>query len=299
MTDIHPSPAPPRLGGLLDILDRADGLDPVAERLRDAGFGIFRPTRLRDALHGVWLGHPLHPALAQLTLGCWTSAVLVDLTGSGQRAATMLIGTGVAAATPTAAAGLADYSTLHPDQMRVGLVHALTNGTALGLYSASLYQRLRGRTALGRALSAAGLAVAGTGGLLGGHLAYRKAAGANQAEEVIHVLSSGWHPIGPRSELPDGTPVRRMIGEVPAFVLRSGERIDAIADRCSHQSGPLHEGGVTGWGDRACVRCPWHGSVFRLVDGSVVTGPATAPQPRFEVRTVEGVVELRLPGAEG
>jgi nitrite reductase/ring-hydroxylating ferredoxin subunit/uncharacterized membrane protein len=299
MTDIRPSPAPARLGGLLDVLDRAEGLDAVAGRLRDAGFGIFRPARVRDALHGVWLGHPVHPALAQLTLGSWSSAVVVDLTRSGDRAAAVLIGTGIAAAAPTAAAGLADYSTLHPEQMRVGLVHALVNGTALSLYSVSLYQRLRGRAGLGRALAAAGFAVVSAGGLLGGHLAYRKAAGANHAEEVSHLLASGWHPVGPRDELPDGTPVRRMVGEVPAFVLRTGERVDAIAERCSHLSGPLHKGTVTGRGDRACIRCPWHGSIFRLLDGSVVTGPATAPQPRFQVRTVEGVVELRLPGADG
>jgi len=295
-----PAAAPPaRLGGLLDVLDRADGLDPAARRLRAAGFGIFRPEKLRDALHGVWLGHPLHPALAQLTLGSWTSAVLVDATRSGDRAATVLTALGIATAAPTAAAGLADYSTLRDDQMRVGLVHALANWTALGLYSASLYARLTRRPGLGRALAAAGFAVAGTGGMIGGHLAYRKGAGANHADEVSHIVPGGWHPVGRRDELPDGTPVRRMVGETPAFVLRSGERIDAVADRCSHLAGPLHEGTVTGQGERACVRCPWHGSVFRLADGSVVTGPATAPQPRFETRTVEGIVELRLPGADG
>ena len=33
-----------------------------------------------------------------------------------------------------------------------------------------------------------------------------------------------------------------------------------------------------------CVMCPWHESRFRLDDGSVVDGPATAPQPRYDVR---------------
>jgi len=42
------------------------------------------------------------------------------------------------------------------------------------------------------------------------------------------------------------------------------------------------------------VTCPWHGSRFRLGDGSVARGPATAPQPVFETRVRNGSVEVRL-----
>ncbi|MFI8193349.1 Rieske (2Fe-2S) protein, partial [Streptomyces sp. NPDC085946] len=41
-------------------------------------------------------------------------------------------------------------------------------------------------------------------------------------------------------------------------------------------------------------QCPWHGSVFRLADGWNVRGPATAPQPAFDTRVVDGHVEIRL-----
>jgi nitrite reductase/ring-hydroxylating ferredoxin subunit len=41
------------------------------------------------------------------------------------------------------------------------------------------------------------------------------------------------------------------------------------------------------------VRCPWHGSVFSLEDGSVVNGPATEPQPKFEVRLNNRQIEVR------
>jgi nitrite reductase/ring-hydroxylating ferredoxin subunit len=58
-------------------------------------------------------------------------------------------------------------------------------------------------------------------------------------------------------------------------------------------SGPLSDGEIAG----GCVTCPWHGSVFRLADGGVVHGPATAPQPAFATRVREGVVEVCLPGA--
>src|SRR5690606_2841465 len=66
--------------------------------------------------------------------------------------------------------------------------------------------------------------------------------------------------------------------------------VHAVAERCSHQAGPRSEGTVAD----GCVRCPWHGSVFRLSDGWNVRGPATAPQPAFDTRVLDGHVEIRL-----
>jgi nitrite reductase/ring-hydroxylating ferredoxin subunit len=61
---------------------------------------------------------------------------------------------------------------------------------------------------------------------------------------------------------------------------------------CGHYGGPLADGELTGDGE-PCVVCPWHGSEFRMRDGSVARGPATAPQPSFEVRTVGDRVQVR------
>ena len=66
---------------------------------------------------------------------------------------------------------------------------------------------------------------------------------------------------------------------------------NAISDVCGHAGGPLHEGELA----EGCVTCPWHGSVFRLDGGDVVHGPATGPQPRYEVRVAAGRVSVRLP----
>jgi nitrite reductase/ring-hydroxylating ferredoxin subunit len=38
--------------------------------------------------------------------------------------------------------------------------------------------------------------------------------------------------------------------------------------------------------------------VFELATGSVVRGPATNPQPRYEVRVVAGAVQVRTTVAE-
>ncbi len=46
----------------------------------------------------------------------------------------------------------------------------------------------------------AGLMAASAGAYLGGHLAYRLAAGANHAEQVSHLVPTGWHDLGPISD---------------------------------------------------------------------------------------------------
>ena len=65
----------------------------------------------------------------------------------------------------------------------------------------------------------------------------------------------------------------------------------AISDRCSHRCGPLHEGEL----HDGCVTCPLQGSVFKLEDGSVVQGPAAYPQPRWEARVRDGMIEIKAP----
>jgi nitrite reductase/ring-hydroxylating ferredoxin subunit len=70
---------------------------------------------------------------------------------------------------------------------------------------------------------------------------------------------------------------------------RQGGAWHGIGARCSHRGGPLQDGAL----EDGCVTCPWHQSRFRLDDGSVVDGPATAPQPVYDVRERAGRVEVR------
>ncbi|MEU8925258.1 Rieske (2Fe-2S) protein [Kitasatospora sp. NPDC048545] len=247
----------------------------------------------RDALHGVWLGHPLHPALVQLPIGCWMSAAVLDCTPGGRRQAGTLVATGLLAAAPAALAGWVDWARLDPPRRRTGLVHALCNTTGVLLYGGSLLARCRGRRARGRLLGLAGLSAVSLGGVLGGHLSYRQAAGPDRAAAVPRLAPPDWVGLGSVEDFPEGEPVRRVTGELAVVVVRDGDRCDVLAERCAHLSGPLSEGTVTG----GCLRCPWHGSEFRLRDGEVVSGPATAPQPVLESRVASGQLEVRLPGA--
>jgi nitrite reductase/ring-hydroxylating ferredoxin subunit len=278
---------------LTDRLENLDRLDPAVGRLQKV-VGLLPPGRVKDTLHGVSLGHPLHPMLAQGALGAFVSCGVLDATGRHDDAARLLIATGLVASLPAAAAGAVDWTEQHEQQTRVGLVHAAGNSIALGCYAASLVARRRGHRGLGRALGFVGLTVAGGSAYLGGHLAFRQAAGANHAESVPHLVAPGWHRLGLLSKIPQHEPVKRHIGDVPVLVVRDGEHVDVLADACPHLAAPLSDGKLT---DDGCIVCPWHGSSFRLKDGGVVHGPATTPAPRFRTRITDGVLEACLPGA--
>jgi nitrite reductase/ring-hydroxylating ferredoxin subunit len=82
---------------------------------------------------------------------------------------------------------------------------------------------------------------------------------------------------------------------VPIVVFRRNGRLSALANRCTHRGGPLDEGELTEEG----IVCPWHGSCFRIEDGAILRGPATAPQPSFEVRQHAGKIEVRAKDRDG
>ena len=283
-----------RPAALAERIERAHSLDPIVHGLSDSVVRALPAGPRTDALHGVPFGQPAHPALVRLPLGCWSSAVLLDLFRGTERASAVLIAAGVAGTAPAAATGLADWSALHQDQQRVGLVHAMCQAGAATLFLGSLAVRAGGRIGYGRALSMSGLALASVGAYLGGHLALRLGAGTSHAEQVSHLSRLGWHDLCGLAELPDRRPVRRQLGYLSLLVYRQGNEVSVLSDRCSHLGGPLHQGRIVVERGAACVTCPWHGSTFVIADGTVVHGPATARQPSFETRvTSDGRVELR------
>jgi nitrite reductase/ring-hydroxylating ferredoxin subunit len=288
---------------LLGILNRvADvaAFDKVIEPARRAVLGALRPQAVKDFLHGTWLGHPLHPALVQVPVGSWLSAGVLDLIPPLRPAATVLIGTGVAAAVPASLAGAADWSEQELGVRRLGALHAAANSTALGLFVGSLVARGKGRGTLGRALSYAGLGLATGSAAIGGHMSYAQSAGVSHAATAARALSTEWIDLGPLDDLPEGQPALRT-GKgssvaVPLSAVRRGARVDVFVGACAHLSGPLYEGTVEEVRGRECLVCPWHGSAFDLEDGAPRRSPAANGQEKLEVRMEAGRVMARLPG---
>jgi nitrite reductase/ring-hydroxylating ferredoxin subunit/uncharacterized membrane protein len=281
-------------GSVVDRIARARVLDRAAGAVRDAVHAVVRPGTVKDAVHGVWLGHPLHPALAQLPLACFTGATLLDLTGAPDSGSNRLIGLGLAGSAPAAMSGLVDYADSHEEQQRVGVVHAAVNSAALACYAGSLLLRRSGRKRGGVVAGLVGYTFATLGATLGGDLAFRHAVGSNHAAEVPHTGPEQWCDLGPVTDFADGKPVRRQAELIPVMVVSSEDGFVVMHDRCSHMAAPLTDGDLLEVADESCVECPWHGSVFRLRDGAVVHGPATAPQPVLDWQVTAGRLQVKV-----
>ena len=275
-------------------LEQAKALDPAVEVATRAVTTVLPRGPVKDALHGTWLGHQLHPMLIAGPIGLWSSALLLDLTAGakGRDAARRLVGAGVLAVLPTAAAGAADWSELGTAKgpKRVGLVHAAANNVTALLFAASWLARRRGRHARGVGLAVVGAGGLAVGGYLGGHLSYAQAVGVNRnANEALKPRD--WTDACAAAALEEDRPKQVEVAGKPLVLVRHAGTVSAMSGLCSHWSGPLADGPLV---DGDCLECPWHGSRFRLADGSVARGPATSPQLSYDVRAEGDRLQVRV-----
>jgi nitrite reductase/ring-hydroxylating ferredoxin subunit/uncharacterized membrane protein len=272
------------------LLQRADSLDQLAQPMKKAlTRAVPAGSPLNEALSGTALGHPMHPPLTDVVIGAWTSALVLDFIGGkrGRRAADLLIALGVLAALPTAAAGLNDWTTLDSKTQRTGVVHGTNNIVATTLFGMSWLTRRAGRRQLGRVSALVGFATVSLGAFLGGHLSFRKGVGVDHTAFLD--APEDWTAVADEASLKDSDPISVEVAGVEIMVVRQGESLCALLDRCAHQGGPLHDGTI---GDGTVI-CPWHSSRYRLSDGTALSGPTAHPQPVLQVRVQNGKIEVR------
>ena len=273
-----------------------DQLGYKLERTMALGFNLLggRGRRTQSLLHGTWLGHPIHPALTDIPLGAWTTALVLDgldvvtprPTGLG-RAANISVGVGILGGIGAAVTGATDWQYTHDTARRVGLVHGVLNASALGLYVASWRFRKRGESARGRGAGALGYLLAATAGYLGGDLVYHHRIGVDRTETSLEPRE--FVPVMATDDLASDEPRQVRHDGVAVVLVRHGEKVYALGEQCSHLAAPMSEG----WLYRGDLVCPWHGSCFDLESGVPVNGPATAPLARYEARIHDGHIEIR------
>jgi len=173
----------PALVSWTERIENEAALDAPVQAIEPTIRAVFGSGKRAGVLRGDWLGHALHPSMTDLVLGSWTSATVLDLFGGRDAApaAQRLVATGLLAFGPTAWTGWAEWLGAEDQDKRVGLVHAVTNGVAAGVYYASWSARRRGHRARGVTLALAGAAVSGAAGYLGGHLATVREVGSHPA----------------------------------------------------------------------------------------------------------------------
>jgi len=290
---------------LSSLFERETWIDRAAVPLQRAVNRVLRiggpvGQKAADALNGVWLGHPLHPVMTDIPVGAWTAAVVLDSmeASSGSRgmakAADTAVAIGVAGAVGSAVTGLADWQHTTGETRRMGMVHALLNTAALGLFLASMLARAGRSRSLGRTLALTGYAVAGASAYLGGDMVYRQKMGVNHAPDEESLEVQDFVPVLPAEQLPEGRLTIALLNTTPLVLLRRGEQIYALAETCAHLGGPLADGELAdGAEGQPVVVCPWHGSHFDMENGAVVQGPSAYTQPCFEARIHDGQVEVR------
>lgn len=281
------SPLSRFLDRLAGAIEHAEGLDAVIAPVAAAEQKVLGAPWLKNLLSGTPIGHPLHPLLVTLPIGAWSAALVFDLVGD-ERGAQRLVGMGVLTAFPAAAAGASDWSDTSAAEQRVGFVHAIANSLSIGAYTLSWWERRRGNRARGIAWSLAGATAVSAGGWLGGHLSYALGVGVDTT--AFQHVAQDWTPTVAADTVRAGKLTAADANGVPLVLTRDSHgAVVALADRCTHRGGPLHEGEVVD----GCVVCPLHGSRFAL-DGTVLRGPATRPQLAYAVSEQDGLVMVRV-----
>ena len=91
-------------------------------------------------------------------------------------------------------------------------------------------------------------------------------------------------------EIPPGTARRFDVDDLRVAVVRIGDDVYAIGDRCTHADVSLSEGEIDA--DERTIECWKHGSQFDLVTGEPLSLPATKATPVYTVSVVDGRVVI-------
>lgn len=285
--------------GGIDSNTQRSAAKPLEERLQkqlDTALycgGNPAAQKLRNFLNGTWIGEPLHVILTDIPIGAWTVALLFDAVGliaerrEFAMAADASMTIGLVGAAGAAVTGVADWSDVDPPARHTGFIHGLLNVTAAALFGTSLILRKKNSRTAGRVIATVGYGVMMAAAHLGGKMVYEYRVGVDRT--AGQTFPKKFVAIMPETELSESKPTRSEHDGVPILLVRKDSRIFALAETCSHFSGPLSEGKLV---DDSIV-CPYHASRFALEDGRVINGPAVHPQPCLETRIRNGQIEVR------
>jgi len=99
-----------------------------------------------------------------------------------------------------------------------------------------------------------------------------------------------FHKALPLADVPLGGMRPVTLNGKEIVICHTKEGVYALDNVCSHAHARMCEGRL-----RATrIVCPLHGASFDIRDGKVLGPPATQPLPIFQVRVVEGTVEVAV-----
>ena len=96
------------------------------------------------------------------------------------------------------------------------------------------------------------------------------------------------HRLARLDALADGSLTRREYRGTAVLLCRVGERVHAVADRCTHEDVSLSLGSLCGHR----LRCPLHGSAFDVRSGEALDEPADEALETWPVAIEDGWVTI-------
>lgn len=252
--------------------------------------------------------HPLHPILVGFPISFLTATVVFDLLtviredeSFGQAAYYMNVA-GIVTALIAAIPGLIDFLHTVPPRSSAkkrASTHAILNLCMVALFSVALIYRSSKDPATGLLLTLefSGLVLMVIAGWMGGTLVHRNQIGidpryafAGKWNETYAEEDQGRLELGKLDDLKRDQMKLIHVSGKRIVVARTEEGYVAFDDRCTHKGGSL-AGGMMICGT---VQCPWHGSQFSVVNGSVKAGPATEKIATYKTQHINGLVYLDL-----
>ena len=149
-------------------------------------------------------------------------------------------------------------------------------------YAAIILHIFLGPAAAGRDPVLLTLAALGAAVVTTLHLVTGRREAASDALEPVSP-EAGWIDVGDVGQIAEA---RAVIGVLPGgervAVFRTGNRLVAVSNVCSHQNGPIGEGKVVD----GFITCPWHGYQYRPEDGCSPP-PFTERIKRYPLKLVD------------
>lgn len=287
--------------GLDHFIAQQRWLDSVGEPLQETIVSLFAGggktgKQVKNLLNGTWFGHPAHPALTDVPIGAWTTTLVLDILAAAcgdealDRAADITLAIGLAGAAGAALTGFTDWSDTYGKERSVGLLHGVLMVATVATNSVSLGARLAGARGAGVALSGVGYALLLGGAYLGGEEVAGIGYGVNHT--AFQPGPGDYTAVLAEAELQPDTLTRAEAAGIPVLLAKVSGQVCALHNTCTHAGCSLAEGRLVG----TSVVCSCHGSQFDLRDGTVINGPATMPEPRFDVRVQNGMIEVKRAG---
>ena len=110
---------------------------------------------------------------------------------------------------------------------------------------------------------------------------------------MTELATDAFWTVGPADAIPNDFVVPYYLDDVKRriSVARVDDDLYAFDDlcTCAEHACPLSGGLLTG----TTLMCQCHGSRFDITTGAVINGPATEPLNAYEVREVDGRVQIR------